>query len=271
MSAAVRPVYVPGSAALEWLRGRAQEALDCWAREWVVGYESGKSATAYVHCADGMQPSLVHEYEVVSTENGCMWFRSSRVERLDLSCAVVGAELMPRSSHADDWIAGVVECAWDARNRGLCAALLGTPMPRRFPPSLTSLPATLFAAGAGSVQISCEGIGLYAVADSAVWDCVPPTRRDDVSHRLPDLTPLDRAVRRASARLDVMLGSAEVELPKLLDLRCGDVLRLPQRLDQGIAVLCEGQPLAQAALGQAQGRICVQLASNQPCHNENAL
>jgi flagellar motor switch protein FliM len=54
-----------------------------------------------------------------------------------------------------------------------------------------------------------------------------------------------------------------------MDLRCGDVLRLPQRLDQGIAVLCEGKMLAHALLGETQGRKSVQLFADLP--SERAL
>lgn len=86
--------------------------------------------------------------------------------------------------------------------------------------------------------------------------------RSAAASSLVTLTPLDRAVQRTRVALDIMLGSVEVELPKLLDLRCGDVLRLPQRLDQRIAVLCAGRPLARAVLGETQGRKCVQLLAD---------
>jgi flagellar motor switch protein FliM len=81
---------------------------------------------------------------------------------------------------------------------------------------------------------------------------------------LPKQTALDQAAARARMRLDAMLGSVEVELPKLLDLRCGDVLRLPLRLDQRICVLCEGIPLAHAALGETQGRKGMQVIARHP-------
>lgn len=259
----MRPIILPGAAALEWLRSRAQSALDAWAREWVVGYESRLGTALRVEAIDGAHRSDIREYEVARTDAGCMWFRVSRADRLDLSCAVVGHELMPRSACADDWIAGVVDGAWLALTRELTTALLlGAPVPSKWPPQLTALPAAALATGAGSVLISCESLGLHAVADSNLWRSVPPTQRD-VTQRLPGLTAVDRAIRNARARLEVMLGSTEVELPKLVDLRCGDVLRLPQRLDQGLAVLCEGRPLAQASLGQAQGRVCVQIVGHR--------
>ncbi|HEY5760120.1 MAG TPA: FliM/FliN family flagellar motor C-terminal domain-containing protein [Steroidobacter sp.] len=262
MSGAVRPIILPGAAALEWLRLRAQSALDAWAREWVVAHGSRLDGALRVEAIDCTHRTNIHEYEVVCTDAGCMWFRAGRADRLDLGCAVVGHQLMPRSTCADDWIAGVVDGARHALTRELTTALLGAPMPGKWPPHLTALPAAALATGTGSVLICCEGLGLHAVADGSVWRSVPPTRRD-VSQRLPALTAVDRAIRKARARLDVMLGSTEVELPKLVDLRCGDVLRLPQRLDQSLAVLCEGQPLAQAALGQAQGRICVQIVGHR--------
>ena len=259
MNAIERPIHLPGTAALDSLRQRAQAAFDAWAREWVSGRVADGQRTAELSvCALAGERSHAHEYEAVRSEAGCMWFRCSAADYLNFGSAVAGAELMPGSAYVDDWIADVIDCARNARNRALCSALLGTPVVNALPPSLIALPANLFAFGSGAVQLSCDALGLHVIADSAIWRSVPPSERAP-AHRRAKLMPLDRAARRAKAKLDVMLGSVEVELPKLLDLRCGDVLRLPQRLDQGIAVLCEGKPLARAALGETHGRKCVQM------------
>lgn len=261
MNAAARPIYVPGAAAFDSLQQRAQAALDAWSREWVSGCASGAQPVATLQvCAasDRARPQPHEYYDAVRTETGCMWFRCSAADRLSFAGAVVGAELMRGSAYADDWIAAVADGAWDTRNRALCSALLGAPVSDALTASVS---ASLFAFGSGAVRLSCDMLGLHAIADSVIWRSVPPTKRA-VAHRLPKLTPLDRAAQRAMAPLDIMLGSVEVELPKLLDLRCGDVLRLPQRLDQGIAVLCDSKPLARAVLGETQGRKCVQVFSN---------
>jgi hypothetical protein len=127
---------------------------------------------------------------------------------------------------------------------------------------LVELPENLRDFGSGAVQLSCEALGLFAIADRAVWRSVPPSERAAVAR--PALTPVDRAASRAAVRLDVMLGSVEVELPKVLDLREGDILRLPQRLDQPLAVVCAGKPLAHAVLGEVHGRRGAQLVAGRP-------
>jgi len=263
VNATVRPIHLPGAAALELLRARAQAALDGWAAEWVVGW--GGDALQ----ADALQlrvapteavQSVPLGFEALCAEAGCIWFGCGAADRSELGRAVVGAELMPGAVCADDWIADAVDRAWEARNRALCTALLGAPSSEAWPASPTALPAQLFAVGSGAVQLSCDAIGLQAIADGGVWQAMPPGERSS-AQRLPAPAALSQAARRATARLEVVLGSVELELPKLLDLRCGDVLRLPQRLDEQLAVLCDGKPLAHAMLGEAQGRKCVQLFS----------
>lgn len=263
MNAVVRPIHLPGAAALDVLRRRAQATLSAWAQEWVSGWANDSQAAVHVRTVADEEAQSGHEYSAVRTEAGCMWFRCGPANRLSFGRAVVGAELMPRSACADDWIAGVVDCAMEARDRALCSALLGTPLSEPLPPAPGVLPKCVRAFGAGAVQFLCDELALDAIVDRAVWRNVPPTQRED-AHRLPKVTPLERATQRAKVRLEVILGSVAVELPTLLDLRRGDVLRLPQRLDQGIAVLCEGKPLARAALGETQGRKAVQILAEPP-------
>jgi hypothetical protein len=260
---AVRPIHMPGTAALASLRERAHAALSDWALEWASGWPSGGNpmATFRVCSVTGAGQAYDYEYDAVGGDAGCVWFRRAGADLTELGCTVVGPQLMPGSVSVDDWIADVVDQARDARNRALVTALLGAAIGERSPVRVSELPGRLFAVGSGAVELSCDLLGLYAIADGAVWRTVPPTERERL-RSLPKLTPLNAAVRRANARLDVILGSVEVDLPKLLDLRCGDVLRLPQRLDRGITVLCEGKPLGRAALAQLQGRKCVQLLPN---------
>jgi flagellar motor switch/type III secretory pathway protein FliN len=199
---------------------------------------------------------------LLRSEMGCMWVRCSATDLSTVSTAVVGTELMRHSKGADHWIAEVVDCARQTRNRVLCSALLGAPLPNTYPPSMTELPQHLFEVGSGAVNISCDELGLYAMFDAEVWRGAPQFHRES-RQSLPHLVPIERAIHQAVAHLEVVLGDAEVELPKLMDLRCGDVLRLSQRLDRSIAVLCEGQLLAHAALGQAEGRVSVQIMTSQ--------
>jgi flagellar motor switch/type III secretory pathway protein FliN len=262
VSAPVRPIHLPGAKALASVRQRTQTALVAWARQWVSGWqESDQRITALqVSAAEGVAQSPADEYEALRSATGCVWFRRAAGDRVSLSRAVVGTELMSRTACVDDWIAGIADQAWGTRNRALCLELLGAPVGTATPASESELPASLFAFGSGAVQLSCEPLGLLAIVDSAVWLSVPPMER--TTHPLPKLAPLEQAAQRAAVRLEVVLGNVEVELGHVLDLRCGDVLRLQQQLDQSMAVLCEGKPLARAVLGESQGRKSVRIVTN---------
>ncbi|MEO8152137.1 MAG: FliM/FliN family flagellar motor C-terminal domain-containing protein [Rhizobacter sp.] len=267
MNELVRPLHLPGAAALAVLRERVQVALDAWAHEWVSapGHDAPGAATVQARSAcEGLRP-MPHEFDAVHTEAGCLWVRCSAEDRFNFGQAVMGAGSMPGGSFADDWVAGAVDRAWEARDRALCAALFGTAVSSDAPLTAQTPPADLFAFGSGAVEFSCQQTGLHVVADSAVWRAVPPIARSAASP-LPEATPLNRAVHLATARLEVMLGSVELDLPRLMDLRCGDVLRLPQRLHQPVMLMCEGQPLAQALLGEQQGRKAVQTVA--PLHDK---
>lgn len=259
MSAAVRPIHVPGVRAVEALRQRAQRALDEWAPQWVTGWsESARHVIELRVSIERVEQE--HPYEPVGAVPGCMWVRSTATDRLAFARAVVGEALMPRSACADDWISGVTDHAWGARNRTLCQALLGELLAQTAPAG--ALPGSVFAFGSGAVQVSCDSLGLQAIVDAAIWKSVPPAQR--AARPLTKPTPLDRAAQRAVVRLDVVLGSVEVDLPKVLDLQCGDVLLLPQRLSQPLPVLCNGKALARGVLGAMHGRKSVQLlASHQ--------
>jgi len=270
-SAPVRPIHLPGTSALESLRRHAQTALDTWAREWVSGWAGDEPRNAPLHVEsvlDEVGPRF-QEYDVVRAGKGCLWFRRSIGDRIAFNCAITGAKKMRDGCSVDEWMSEVVDRAWCARSDVLCAALMGEPVAAHPLEGVGELPQSLFALGSGAVRLSCDAFGLNAIADAAVWRALLPAERASSPQPRPRLTSLERAAHRARTRLDVLLGSVDLELPQLMDLRCGDVLRLPQRLDQGIAVLCEGKTLAHALLGEMRGRKSVQLFADSS--SERAL
>ena len=256
MSAAARTIHLPSATALATVAQRLRAALAPWSAEWTIGGGSESSAPALEARALEHDSALdTPEFESVQTKAGMLWFRRNAADLTNLGRAVVGTALMPKGTWADESVADVVEHAWAARNRAIVSALLGAP-----PESSSSrgaLPASVFEFGAGSVYFSCELLGLHVVADHSIWRSVPPSERARTART--KLTALDEAVRSPTARIDVVLGAVELDLSNVLDLRCGDVLRLPQRLDEGLSVLCEGQPLARGSLGERDGRVSVQL------------
>ena len=254
----VRPIHLPGSSAMATVLQRTRVALATWAREWVTGWTDDGEYLVTLNIESAREEDFrsAQEFEGIRGANGCVWFRRAARDRLNSGRAVVGAGLMPHSASADDWIAGIAEQAWTARNHTVCEMLQGAARPGPAAHG-AQWPASLSGMGSGAVKISCESLGLRAIADAGVWSLVPPAERK--SSRLPALVRLDRAAQRARLHIEVMLGSVELELPKLMDLCSGDVLRLPTRLDQPLMVSCEGTPFARAVLGDAAGRKSVQI------------
>jgi len=249
----VRAFHLPGASAMAVLQQHARAALASWARQWMN--DEQRLATLSIDCVGEEDLHWSREFEGMHAANGCMWFHRSARERLDFGQAVFGAELMPRAARADDWIAQIADEAWTARNRAPCEALLGAP--KSVPTEKgAGWPVSLSRMGSGAVKIFCEPLGLHAIADAGVWSRVPPAERR--ATRLPALVPLERAAQRASLHLEVMLGRVELELPKLMDLCQGDVLRLSARLDHPFMVWCEGRPFAHALLGDSAGRKSIQ-------------
>lgn len=261
MSSVARRIYLPSASALAALVDHARAALEMWARQWVSGWNESDHSVAAVSIEYEVGSDTVRaaEYECMSATNGSVWFRRNPQALVRLGRAVVGSELMPRSACADDWIKGVIDQAWEARNRAMCVALLGEPTRKAFVLPGSELPAKLFAFGSGTVRVSCEPLGLQAIAGAGVWNTLPPAERKN--NPLPKPTALERAAAGANVCIEVTLGSVELTLPNLIDLRHGDVLRLPQRLDQPLVVSCEGEPFGRAVLGAAGGRKSIQLTA----------
>lgn len=259
----VRPIYLPGSSAMSAVLQRTRGALAAWAREWLHGWTNDEQHLAALIIESAREADLCvsQEFESLRGLSGHVWFRRGALDRSSFGQSVVGADLMPRSVYADEWIAAVADQAWTARNRAVCEALIGAPQTALSAYS-PKLPASLSNVGSGAVKVSCPPLGLHAIADAGVWSLVPPAERK--SARLPPLVSLERAAQSACLDIEVMLGSVELELPKVMDLRRGDVLRLPARLDQPLTVSCGGKPFARAALGDTTGRKSIQITGKYP-------
>lgn len=255
MSSNVRALHLPRAAALEWLRQQTLAALAAWARDWLSGWtrhDVRLASLQVTNIRNGVQPQP-GDYVEVTAASGGLWVRDVTTDRTAFARAVLGVE---STSASEEWANGAVEEAWSARSQALCATLLGSSIERNM--SREAPPASVFALGSGAVCLSCEALGLHAIADNAVWRSAPAFSRSS-ERRLPPLVALSDATRERSVRLEAILGSVEIEVPALMDLRSGDVVRLTRRLTDGIEVLCERKPLASAALGAAHGRKGVQL------------
>jgi hypothetical protein len=259
MSTQVRMIHVPSATALESVRARVRQALHTWACRWARGWLDNEQLPVSVcRASDLHQRPDGSNYEAVTTAAGSLWIRRSVAHCVRSGTAVVGERLMPNGTCADEWVSQAVQSAYQAFRRALYLALYNVE-PSASIAAHAAIPESVVAFGAGAVHLACERLGLDAIVDGAVWRSLPPQRA--AMQARPPLTPLYQAIRRNATRLDVVLGSVEVELPKLTDLRCGDLLRLPKRLDEALSVEFGGRPVAHAALGELLGQKSVQLMS----------
>ena len=254
----VRPIYVPGATALESLRERAWTALQSWGRDWIASWLADPARHGNLRVTAPVRKEAGKSWE----QFGSMWFQCGLAETEQLVNAITG-ELTTGSGIGDDWMRDLVDRAWRSRNEALSAALVSHAVAGAELQVTSELPSSLFEVGSGAVEIACRPLGLHAIADSAVWRTIAPPA---LAHRRSRarLVPLEAALGGgARTRLEVMLGAVEIELASLSDLRRGDVLNLQSRLDAGIDVLCQGQPMTQALLGAVHGRKCVRLLGHE--------
>ena len=285
MSADPRPICLLGRHALAVLQARVQAALEGEAAAWLQPHvrpvalqmraprrDGGKSRDVRDarDARDGhgrgdrpcdpaagaaSNPASPPVFERFDGAHGTLWIRRCPADRGAWLRASLGEAFCTiDDAPADTWAAAVAEQGWRARNAALCEVLTG-PAP--------SEPAdgpdeALYAFGSGAVQIEAGALGLFALADAGVLRHVPPRPSAALGSGLPRV-PLERAAARTGLGLDVSVGRVEIGLRTLLELRPGDVLRLPTRLDDTLSVGPPAAPPLRCALGESAGRAALRI------------
>lgn len=251
MSAAAptaRPLRLVGAQALRAIELRLLSALLPWAQDWLPA-PAAEPTLRLQAVPRGALPAGRHELH--ANQSGRVWFRHAEADARALATALLGA---PPARHANDAVFdAALADARRARNRAIAELLIG---PHDDPVEAPLDPA-LAAFGSGALQIEGEAIGLAAFADEGVLRHVPPL--EGARAALPRLVPLEQTLHRAPLQLEVTLGSVELELGPLLGLGVGDVIRLPTRLDELLAVSAGGHRLAGGRPGEHRGQRAVQL------------
>jgi hypothetical protein len=287
VSAVVRPIRLLGRHALSALEARVQAALEVEVAGWLQpharsvavqlrapqrddadgrgdradrGERDGDAEGRTPHArsaSDGAGAASPPAFERFDGAHGRLWIRCRPVDRRAWLRASLGEGFCTADdAPADAWAAAVADEGWQARNAALCEALTG---------AAPSEPAdgpdeALHALGSGAVQIEAPALGLFALADPGVLRHVPP-RPSAGTWAGPPRMPLERAAARAGVVLDVSVGRVEIGLRTLLELRPGDVLRLPTRLDDTLPLGPAAAPPLRCALGESAGRAAVRICS----------
>lgn len=264
MSAPARPIELVGTSVLQSLREAVAPELKAWAQDWLPGScgELELAATA-LEASQLDTVSQVGPWECTATERGSVWFNAAKLKQRRLAHVMLGGDAFAGAGpELDSWTQRLVAQALVAQRRALGAVLL-TPVVATSQWLEEALPRRLLRFGEGAIRLSCDRVGLEAVVDAPAWRellgrafSVPPRG---------GLTPLEAAACTGTVELGVVVGQVDVELAKVLDLRSGDVLRLPRRLDERLMVECDGRPLAEASLGERGGKLCMQLHPQPQC------
>ena len=256
MSASVRPIHIPGAAACEALQRRVQAALDAWSLEWVCpqGGEVPRATVQMSTVYEGMS-GLADEYETAGDVAALAWFRCRDADCASFARAVTGQPLAAGLA-ADEGLGQAIDLARCARNRALCAALIGEAVPAIEVALCSSPPATVFAMGSGAIELSCPAVGLHMIVDGSIWQCLRTSRRDE--QRLcavggePDGKPAVRSVLpllgSVKLNVEVRVGSAEVSVAELLEMKQGAVLVLDRTVEAPLDILVDGHVVARGTL-----------------------
>lgn len=251
MSANVRPFHVVGAHALGSLELRVHEGLLAWRQGWLP---AGAPEPALELRALLTVDDLAGGWVLHAGDGGRVWFHTGAVQERSLASALLG---MVAPGVLDEVLQQVVGKACAQRNSAVAQALIGP----HADPVMAPPDAALAAPGSGAVCLRAPALGLWAVADAGALRHVPPLE----AARKPSsaLVPLERTLGRAPLRLDVTLGSVELELGPLLELQPGDVIRLPARLADNLTVEAAGQRLAGGRLGTLDGHRAVQIVAER--------
>ncbi len=255
----VRPLHLLGRHACASLEARVSSALDLWAAAWL----SRPAASWPVHAepASALPANTDptdHTERVGAT--GRLWLRRSPEQADALAHAVLGDGFRPSAGLGDAWSEELLSAAQAQLDDALAQSLIG--------PVQASMPrapeAALFRFGSGAVHIACPLVGVDLVADSGVLRHVPPRPPQAGSAHRPapsTLAPWRQAAGNSRLSVAVSLGEVELELAHLLALQPGDVLRLPTRLSDRLAVTVEGRACALGSIGHLGAFKAVQLVS----------
>jgi Type III flagellar switch regulator (C-ring) FliN C-term len=263
VTASVRAIRLVGAPVLPVLHEIAATALASWAEEWLACAAPDAMSDLAVAAVEPADAPVTGPASHWAGGQGELWFDESSDNERRFGLAVAGSALLDDAAGVDDWVAAALVRAKAERNRALCGALTGVAIKPAAARPVARLPSALFALGSGAIRIRCLRIGLDVVTDAEVALRAQAPSPSSSRSPLPRLTPLEGVAASTTTRLVASLGTLDLDVSTTLDLRCGDVLRLPRRLDEGIDVTCGGVPVSRAQLGELDGRKGIQLRSSQ--------
>lgn len=266
------------TADREQLRGMAAAAFAGWREAWVGTASAGSPEATRCRNPQEVGGALTEAAWRPWGEMGWAWWavagRGQGSDRAvpgldELFRALVGeasaAPLAGRGEAQASVAEDLVRAAW----RDLERRLGGLVPPR--PPTADPARPPAFSPWSGALLLTFPwwDAELWLLLDgAAVEHRLAPTRRAPAP--AGGLVPVWRALSRRPASIQVLAGSFELDLGTLASLRPGDVIRIPQALDQPLDVLAVGAPdqpptpIGAAFLGRVGDRRAVELVRRSP-------
>lgn len=237
----IRPFRLCGATEASETVARCREAMLAWQRDWLPSSAPTLELSVGIG-GSAMSTDLGAEWLMIAGAKGTCW--ASPTTQAGLERLLCGGSSRPRS------IASTISrMALDALMSSIAGCAERT----------ESLPAEgvdrLFEHGRPILTITlggCERISLLLEQP----DDRPAQRAGTGALALPI-----KALSEQPVQLEVVLGTAELELGQLVTLASGDVLRLGTRLDQSVEMRVAGERLSCAGyVGVAEGRLAIELS-----------
>lgn len=256
MTAAVRPFrLIPGSI-LSSLQTELSDALKGWAGQWgVCDNDFALSLQPFV--PRGKTVASRAEYLHFRAGEAQAWAAVSRQALRNLHTAMFGAQHSLACADREE------DYSWEAVQQAR-AQLLGDIIficARANPGEASTtdtLPDSLLIAGTGALEISVGLIGLQMIVSGSSFQA-PASKEPKAANAVP--VSITDIVKDQPVRLDVLAGTADIELINLLELAPGDVILLDACVDEPLQLLGPADtPIGRCALGQSAGHRAIQIA-----------
>lgn len=252
----VYPFRLHGNEDRAAVRTAIQKVQATWVSTWFASAPDGDVEFGF---DSDPRPPNAEIWTVVKTdpENWMAWQTTARSGR-DYARLLLNAPLGPRADITPLIERLLGECLVDLAIRVFDAAGLGQVTED---PEQVALGALRIGYGSGAM-FGVLGGGLphlpFAIGGATAAGLIGRPQR--TAANAGPIQPRESAIAGAVAKLEVILGQAELTLAELANVSIGDVIRLQSPFREPLTVkTCGGRPVVRARLGASRGRKAIQI------------
>jgi flagellar motor switch protein FliM len=255
----VSPYLLLKNSVAEAISRQAEVCLEKWANSWQVGTKS--RAVCISACSHKPELFVSDKWSQKHLQNGSTaWFFVPLTLHRKLEHCLFGLETVDATSakrQSSALASKVVTEALDELVDALINAICQLEIQAES--AFFSPPKQLFKRGSGAV-ICDVYIGENALEILLPDAAISHWRKSQSVHSNPAVTSLHDALKNLTVKMNVEVSDAELTLGYLSTLAIGDVLKLPNKLDQTLKVITDdGVTVCHAHLGSASGVMAVEV------------